>query len=35
MVAIGGANHYFVGQPGLLEQAVELCSDWMHDRHLT
>jgi hypothetical protein len=34
MVAIQGANHYFVGQPALLDQAVQLCTDWMRDRHL-
>ena len=34
MVAIQGANHYFVGQPALLDQAVKLCTVWMRDRHL-
>ena len=34
MVAIQGANHYFVGQTALLDQAVKLCTDWMRDRHL-
>ena len=31
---IKGANHYFVGQPALLAQAVSLCLEWMEDRNL-
>jgi alpha-beta hydrolase superfamily lysophospholipase len=32
--AIPGANHYYVGQPELLQQAVDLCMDWMTTRRL-
>ena len=31
---IKGATHYYQGQPGLLEQAVELCVGWMQERGL-
>ncbi len=34
MTAIKGANHYFVGQPELLKQAVDTCVDWMQSRRL-
>lgn len=34
MHLIKGANHYFVGQPELLAQAVSLCLEWMEDRNL-
>lgn len=34
MHLIKGANHYFVGQPQLLAQAVSLCLEWMEDRNL-
>ena len=29
---INGANHYYVGQPALLEEAVEICRGWMAER---
>ena len=29
---IGGATHYFVGQPQLLQAAVDLCIGWMRSR---
>ncbi len=29
---IAGANHYYVGQPALLAQAVRICLDWMAAR---
>ncbi len=32
--AIKGATHYYAGQPELLQQAVNLCSDWMRERNL-
>ncbi len=31
---IQGGNHYFVGQPELLQQAVDLCQTWLRERHL-
>lgn len=34
MRVIQGANHYFVGQPELLQQAVELCTHWLEERAL-
>jgi alpha/beta superfamily hydrolase len=32
--AIKGATHYYAGQPELLQQAVDLCSNWMKERNL-
>ncbi len=32
MSVIKGANHYFVGQPALLQEAVTLCSEWLEER---
>ncbi len=32
--AIRGATHYYAGQPQLLQQAVDLCLDWMAERNL-
>jgi dienelactone hydrolase len=32
--AIKGATHYYAGQPELLQQAVDLCSNWMKERKL-
>ncbi len=32
MAVLKGANHYFVGQPQLLQQAVQLCSGWLQER---
>jgi pimeloyl-ACP methyl ester carboxylesterase len=34
MHVIKGATHYYVGQPELLQQAVDLCIDWMAARGL-
>jgi pimeloyl-ACP methyl ester carboxylesterase len=34
MKVIKGANHYYVGQPELLSQAVETCLAWMAQRRL-
>jgi pimeloyl-ACP methyl ester carboxylesterase len=34
MKVIKGANHYYVGQPELLNQAVETCFEWMAQRRL-
>lgn len=34
MSVLQGANHYFVGQPELLQQAVQLCTQWMEQRRL-
>jgi pimeloyl-ACP methyl ester carboxylesterase len=34
MVVLKGANHYFVGQPELLKQAVDMCIAWMKERRL-
>jgi hypothetical protein len=34
MKVIKGANHYYVGQPELLHQAVEACFEWMAQRKL-
>ena len=34
MVCLQGANHYFVGQPELLAQAVQTCVGWMRERRL-
>ena len=31
-VAIKGATHYYVGQPALLNQTVELSLDWLAKR---
>jgi pimeloyl-ACP methyl ester carboxylesterase len=31
---IKGATHYYVGQPELLREAVELCTGWMRERRL-
>lgn len=33
MAVIKGANHYFVGQPELLQQAVSLCRTWLAQRN--
>lgn len=33
MAVIQGANHYFVGQPGHLRQAVSLCREWLAERN--
>jgi len=32
--ALKGATHYYVGQPELLQQAVDTCLDWMRERRL-
>ncbi len=32
--AIAGATHYYVGQPELLQQAVDTCLDWLRARGL-
>ncbi len=32
--AIKGATHYYAGQPQLLQEAVDLCLDWMRERRL-
>lgn len=32
MHIIKGANHYFVGQPELMQETVELMLDWLHER---
>lgn len=34
MQVIKGANHYFVGQPDLLKEAVTLCTQWLAARNL-
>jgi alpha-beta hydrolase superfamily lysophospholipase len=34
MKAIKGATHYYVGQPALLQQAVDTCLEWMRERGL-
>ena len=34
MEVIKGANHYFVGQPELLQQTVYLCLGWLEERKL-
>jgi dienelactone hydrolase len=34
MKVIRGANHYFVGQPDLMKQAVAISTDWMRERSL-
>jgi pimeloyl-ACP methyl ester carboxylesterase len=34
MHVIKGATHYYVGQPELLQQAVDLCIEWMATRRL-
>lgn len=34
MTVLRGATHYFVGQPELLAQAVDLCAGWMAERGL-
>ncbi len=34
MTVIRGANHYFVGQPELLQQACDTCIGWLQDRRL-
>ncbi|OVZ63241.1 MULTISPECIES: alpha/beta hydrolase [unclassified Pigmentiphaga] len=34
MTVIRGANHYFVGQPEHLQQAGDLCMDWLRQRGL-
>ena len=34
MTVIKGANHYFVGQPELLQQAVTVCRAWLEARRL-
>jgi alpha/beta superfamily hydrolase len=34
LVAIKGATHYYVGQPELLQQAVESCLAWLRNRAL-
>lgn len=35
MRVIRGANHYFVGQPELMREAVALSTQWMRERSLT
>jgi alpha-beta hydrolase superfamily lysophospholipase len=32
--SIKGATHYYVGQPQLLQEAVDLCLNWMSERNL-
>jgi dienelactone hydrolase len=32
--ALNGATHYYVGQPELLQQAVDTCLEWMRERRL-
>jgi len=32
--ALKGATHYYVGQPELLQQAVDTCLEWMRERRL-
>ena len=32
MHVIKGASHYFVGQPELMQNTVELMLDWLHER---
>jgi alpha/beta superfamily hydrolase len=34
LVAIKGATHYYVGQPELLQQAVDTCLGWLRERGL-
>lgn len=34
LAAIEGATHYYSGQPGLIQQAVDLCRAWMEERGL-
>ncbi len=34
MQVLKGATHYFVGQPELLQNAVNVCVDWMDERNL-
>jgi dienelactone hydrolase len=34
MAVIRGANHYFVGQLELLQEGLDLCIDWLHQRGL-
>lgn len=34
MTVLKGANHYFVGQPELLQQAVGISSQWLQERNL-
>ena len=31
---IKGATHYYAGQPELLQEAVDMCLEWMHSRKL-
>ena len=31
---VKGATHYFVGQPQLLQEAVDLCIGWMRSRSM-
>lgn len=35
MHVIRGANHYYAGQPQLLDEALQLIGDWMNKRQLT
>jgi alpha-beta hydrolase superfamily lysophospholipase len=32
--ALKGATHYYAGQPQLLKEAVDLCTDWLRSRKL-
>ncbi len=33
MQVVKGASHYFVGQPGLMQNTVEFMLDWLHERN--